>query len=385
MANGIPTTADISELIDQLGERIKKLSDLAGGQSVELEAFAALGAKLKDEFKRATEAGAPPLADNAKVEFDLRRQRLLTAVNGHDPAGPPAATNSLAALITQVRGRIQVIDDVVEGDSLLLTAYGDRLAVLEREVRVKLATGSPLTVAEETALKAKLAELLDAVNRSVQDGPAWAGSVMHKAYSSNWTIILLGLWGVLGTSAILWLILDRWPTAQEVVPLEEMMPLIAAVGALGGFLNCLQSLGRYIGNRQLLRSWFAYYFFFPLKGAGLALLVFFFLKSGVVKIQIGEAGANGLDTVSYALMAGLTGLFANHAIEMLGSLFAIIFKPITGKDQLSNASELKVDNLLFPPSDPFRTGRKQKTIADLANKQAGDVASKPAAGTKPAA
>lgn len=265
---------------------------------------------------------------------------------------PKPTQEEIASLITQVRCRIKLIARTTGEESVILDAFLDRVTALEADFKAKLPDYAIWPDGAAELLKSKLESLLETLNRVVSDGPTNYDSEMHKAYSSDATIFLLSLWAMLGTSMMIWLVWQLWPGERENVPMLQMLPLITVLGALGGYINCLQSFGRYVGNRQLLRSWTVYYLVFPLKGSGLALLVFLFLKMGIVTVQLGKASAQGFGTIGYCLVAGMSGLFANHAVEMLGSLLAIIFKPVTGKDDHREAADLKTDNILTAPSNP---------------------------------
>lgn len=267
---------------------------------------------------------------------------------------PTVTQKEIESLLAQAGARIQLVEPLVGKGNTVLEAFASHLAKTKQDYQTMLPNWATVADADADRLKRTLNELLDAINRIVSDGPTTAESEMHKAYSSDTTICLLSVWAIVGTSMMLWLIWELWPGEREKVPAQQMLPLIAVFGALGGYINCLQSFGRYVGNRQLLRSWTVYYLVFPLKGAGLALLVFLFLKMGIVTIQLGDKAIKGLDTVGYCLIAGMSGLFANHAVEMLGSLLAIIFKPVTGKDELRDKQDLGVDNILTAPSNPPR-------------------------------
>ncbi|MFY4729847.1 hypothetical protein ACOSYY_12355, partial [Nitrospira sp. BLG_2] len=61
--------------------------------------------------------------------------------------------------------------------------------------------------------------------------------------------------------------LDCPPTQRDVLIMVILM------GTLGGLLRLVSSFAKYIGNRQLLRSWIPYYIVMPIEGGALAPLI----------------------------------------------------------------------------------------------------------------
>jgi hypothetical protein len=66
--------------------------------------------------------------------------------------------------------------------------------------------------------------------------------------------------------------------------------VVVALGALGAFLSYIQSFCQYVGEQKFIRSWFLYYILYPLKGAGLALIIYLLLDTKIVELKIGGGG-----------------------------------------------------------------------------------------------
>jgi len=109
------------------------------------------------------------------------------------------------------------------------------------------------------------------------------------------------------------------------------LSLACILGALGGFIHCLQSLGVYVGNRQLLASWIPYYFFYPMKGSALSFIVILLVKSGLSSPTTTDATG---DMIRICAIASLTGLFSNQALQMCGDVFNVVFGKVRAKDNL---------------------------------------------------
>jgi len=108
--------------------------------------------------------------------------------------------------------------------------------------------------------------------------------------------------------------------------------MVILMGAMGGAIHWMSSLVNYIGNGNLLRRWIPNYVLAPFQGAALAVLVYLLLRVGVLAPTQNGVPAQSLNLLGLYAFAGLTGLFAKQAIEMLRDVFAVIFKKIEAKD-----------------------------------------------------
>ena len=110
------------------------------------------------------------------------------------------------------------------------------------------------------------------------------------------------------------------------------------------------SLARFVAFRDLERSWFLFYLFRPPVGAGLAVIVYFVLQTGLLSPVSAGTNLNGgaSDGVYRILaLASLTGLFARQAIEKLSEVFDVMFRTKTDGREPPKPSE----------SDPNRESR----------------------------
>jgi hypothetical protein len=98
--------------------------------------------------------------------------------------------------------------------------------------------------------------------------------------------------------------------------------IVAAAGALGGFIHCLRSLAKYVGNRQLRWSWAAFYILLPLIGALGGIVFYVVLRAGLFSpsTSIDQASPFG-----FAAVAALVGLFSEQAMEKLRQIAGNVF------------------------------------------------------------
>ena len=72
----------------------------------------------------------------------------------------------------------------------------------------------------------------------------------------------------------------------------SVLEMVVLLGALGGSLHLVGSLVKYVGNRQLKRSWLLYYFYTPVAGAALAPIVYTRCSSFLIlTCHQGESGS----------------------------------------------------------------------------------------------
>ncbi len=111
---------------------------------------------------------------------------------------------------------------------------------------------------------------------------------------------------------------------------EDMVLLmVVLLGALGGALHLIGSLVKYVGNRQLKRSWLPYYLSLPFVGAGLAPIIYMLLRVGILSPSgpVGEGTkTSDLNLVAIYAFAAMCGIFAKTAMEKLSEIFATVFR-----------------------------------------------------------
>jgi hypothetical protein len=114
---------------------------------------------------------------------------------------------------------------------------------------------------------------------------------------------------------------------------DSVLLMVVLLGAFGGSLHLLRSLVKFVGNRQLKRSWLLYYLSTPLVGAGLASIVYMMLRIGLLGPSGGSANGstNGsaianLNLIAIYAFAALSGLFAETASNKLSEVFKTMFR-----------------------------------------------------------
>jgi hypothetical protein len=120
----------------------------------------------------------------------------------------------------------------------------------------------------------------------------------------------------------------------------NVLLMIILMGALGGFIHFASSLAQFVGNRKLFRSWIIYYLLMPFEGSSLALIIYLLLRVGVLAPSTSSNGSTeNLNLIGLYAFAGLTGLFAKQAIEMLADVFNVIFKKVQAKDPIEKGED----------------------------------------------
>ncbi|HYW47397.1 MAG TPA: collagen-like protein [Bryobacteraceae bacterium] len=120
---------------------------------------------------------------------------------------------------------------------------------------------------------------------------------------------------------------------------EDVLFMVILMGALGGFLHLTKSLSKYVGNRDLLRSWVIYYMLMPIEGSALAVAFYLLLRVGVLSPSASNAG-NATGNLNWMGIYGfsvLAGLFSKQALEMLGNVFSTVFAKVQAKDATEGA------------------------------------------------
>jgi hypothetical protein len=107
-----------------------------------------------------------------------------------------------------------------------------------------------------------------------------------------------------------------------------VLTMVILLGMLGGSLHLLSSLGKFVGNRRLKRSWLLFYLIMPWTGAGLAPIVYMLIRVGIVSPSGAAAGGTGpanLNLIAIYAFAALTGLCSKTAMEKLAEVFGALF------------------------------------------------------------
>ena len=116
-----------------------------------------------------------------------------------------------------------------------------------------------------------------------------------------------------------------------------LLQLVASGGALGGFLHMMTSFVSALDTGPLHRSRYLRLAFRPIVGAGLAVVVYFVMQTGLLSPVSSatppEAATSGPPAVGNATdayralaIACLTGLFARRAMDKLREVFFTLFQ-----------------------------------------------------------
>jgi hypothetical protein len=161
----------------------------------------------------------------------------------------------------------------------------------------------------------------------------------------------VGTVGVIATTLILLLVaialmvglIAVWPAADGThqvftvpVNLDLDRSLFLAVtlsGALGGTIHALRSLYWYVGNRDLRRSWLAFYACVPMLAAALGLVFYIVARGGLLS---GQASPTAVNPFGFCAIAALVGLFSSQTVAKLKDVFSTLFATAdTGRDHVA--------------------------------------------------
>jgi hypothetical protein len=161
--------------------------------------------------------------------------------------------------------------------------------------------------------------------------------------------LLLLAWLVLLAISVFYAIVQLWqglpsdasqPAASSVTILFWVFPIsdearllliVALAGSFGGLVHCLRSFYWYYGNRELVRSWWAYYFLLPFVGAVLGTVFYIVIRGGFFSAQ---ATVQQTSPFGFAAIAALVGMFSEAAVIKLKEIAENIFKkPPKGENE----------------------------------------------------
>jgi len=120
---------------------------------------------------------------------------------------------------------------------------------------------------------------------------------------------------------------------------QNLLVLVAVLGALGAMGYVLRSFSTYVGERKLVWSWVPSYFLVLFLGSIVATITYILLRAGL----IGAAGDAEGNTWGFAAVATLVGFFNAQASSKLKDIFEAIFaKGASGGDSLTRAAGPKI-------------------------------------------
>lgn len=111
--------------------------------------------------------------------------------------------------------------------------------------------------------------------------------------------------------------------------------IILFAGALGGVTRGMWSFFTHLGMGNFSFRWTWYYLLIPFSGATLSLVIYFVIRGGFYGATFGKGLV--LNVFSFAALAGLTGLFSEHALKKLKQLATTLLGDVPDKvNDISN-------------------------------------------------
>jgi len=103
---------------------------------------------------------------------------------------------------------------------------------------------------------------------------------------------------------------------------SRVLLIVAIVGVIGALVQSMWALGAFVGEKEFEESWVLWYVAHPFVGAGLAEIVYFALRAGL--LSTGTTVAN-LNLFGVAALAGIAGMFTKDVMKKLKELSGDIF------------------------------------------------------------
>jgi hypothetical protein len=163
----------------------------------------------------------------------------------------------------------------------------------------------------------------------------------------------VGTVGVVATTLILLLVaaalivglIATWPATDgthQILSVAVNLDLDHAIflvvifsGALGGTIHALRSLYWYVGNRDLRRSWLAFYACVPMLAAALGLVFYIVARGGLLA---GNASPTAVNPFGFCAVAAMVGLFSSQTVAKLKDVFTTLFATADiGRDHVAPA------------------------------------------------
>jgi hypothetical protein len=114
----------------------------------------------------------------------------------------------------------------------------------------------------------------------------------------------------------------------------RLLMVAGLAGALGAFIHAATSFSSYVGNRTLVRSWAGWYALRPVIGMALGIVVYFFLRAGLVN----TSDAAPVNPYGVAAVASLVGMFSKQAADKLRETFDQWFHTSADEDRADKLS-----------------------------------------------
>jgi len=124
---------------------------------------------------------------------------------------------------------------------------------------------------------------------------------------------------------------------NNIIRLNSLLLILVAVsGFLGTLIHTASSFTNYVGSEKFKKSWKLWYIVKPWTGAGLAVIIYFVFRAGLLNFN----DTSNINLYGLITLAALAGLFTDKATLKLEEIFTVIFKP---KD--SRPDKLKEDEV----------------------------------------
>lgn len=131
----------------------------------------------------------------------------------------------------------------------------------------------------------------------------------------------------ISNDTVRWFIFDFIPSSDQ-----RLFLIVGLAGALGGTLHAMRSLYKYVGNRNLRKSWLLMYVDLPFVGALLGLAFYLVVRAGLISTQ---GAADAASPYGFAAVAVLVGLFSEQALTKLKQVGEAVFSEVpVGKDAI---------------------------------------------------
>jgi hypothetical protein len=118
-------------------------------------------------------------------------------------------------------------------------------------------------------------------------------------------------------------------------PWCRMVLFTGLLGAAGGAVHGLASLSSHVGRGTFDASWTIFYIARPFVGAGMALITYLVLKSGI-------GGFNVESDLALLAWGTLAGLYSQPALDKLKEIFATIFRTEARPDSETSTTSTEV-------------------------------------------
>jgi hypothetical protein len=117
-----------------------------------------------------------------------------------------------------------------------------------------------------------------------------------------------------------------------------LLILVAVAGFLGTMIHTASSFTNYVGSEKFKKSWRLWYIVKPWTGAGLAVIIYFIFRAGLLNFN----DTSNINLYGLITLAALAGLFTDKATIKLEEIFAVIFNPKDTRPDKINKDEVNV-------------------------------------------